>query len=424
MLEGLDQFDWSRLSHAYGDASDVPDLIRRLGAGSVETSREALHELFGNIWHQGTVYQATAVAVPFLLELVEDPATPDRSGILDLLQSISDGWLIFQRYAVDDGKFVPPEIAARHARERPHYQAAHEAVAKGFDVLVRLLSDEDRAVRAGSAFVLATLTERSSDVATTLLDTIDDETDDWCRGALLLALLVLVQNAADPAIADVAVRRFELFLDEKDLPFAALGAGIALLRLNRAAAVPRVLDMARPRLVEDMDIFVKVPWHETGELYSLMARSLNGMPRQRLRWIVEGLNHADQQVRSSAMYCGSEFCAEYRWGPAELAPYFAKLAGSADAQERTMAIRRLRGLGARRVDHLQSFVKHPAAEVRAEATEQLERVAKTKKERESWLVERRPFLLPSVNSLIKQSIGINLPENGMTSRRFATRSFI
>ena len=30
MLEGLDAVDWGRLSHAYGAAVDVPDLIRAL----------------------------------------------------------------------------------------------------------------------------------------------------------------------------------------------------------------------------------------------------------------------------------------------------------------------------------------------------------------------------------------------------------
>lgn len=33
MLEGLDAIDWTSLEHAYGDASDVPDLLRDLAEG-------------------------------------------------------------------------------------------------------------------------------------------------------------------------------------------------------------------------------------------------------------------------------------------------------------------------------------------------------------------------------------------------------
>ena len=97
MLDGLDQIAWKRLSHAYGPATDVPALIRRLTNGSSDEREEALGELHGNIWHQGTVYEATPYAVPFLLEVVTDPRIPDRHYVLSLLQAIAEGWLACQK---------------------------------------------------------------------------------------------------------------------------------------------------------------------------------------------------------------------------------------------------------------------------------------------------------------------------------------
>jgi hypothetical protein len=71
MLENLDTIDWRNLQHAYGPATDVPDLIRALASHDEEVRQSAMYELYGTIWHQDTIYEATAYAVPFLIELLE-----------------------------------------------------------------------------------------------------------------------------------------------------------------------------------------------------------------------------------------------------------------------------------------------------------------------------------------------------------------
>src|SRR3984885_12690474 len=86
-LVGLNSIPWGELTHAYGAADDVPGLLLALRTPvPAEAGEDApLWQLFGNIWHQGTVYEATAYAVPFLIELAADRRTPDRLGILSLL---------------------------------------------------------------------------------------------------------------------------------------------------------------------------------------------------------------------------------------------------------------------------------------------------------------------------------------------------
>ncbi len=61
----LDSPRWSELRHAYGQASDAPEMIRRVIR---EPSDEAWDALFGCLLHQGDVYTATYAAVPHLLE--------------------------------------------------------------------------------------------------------------------------------------------------------------------------------------------------------------------------------------------------------------------------------------------------------------------------------------------------------------------
>ncbi|MBG6092632.1 HEAT repeat domain-containing protein [Actinomadura viridis] len=91
-LAGLDDVDWARLEHAYGPAEDVPDLLRALASESASEREKALNELYGNIFHQGSRYEATAHAVPFLAALADDPRVQDRADIVRLLCSIAIGY--------------------------------------------------------------------------------------------------------------------------------------------------------------------------------------------------------------------------------------------------------------------------------------------------------------------------------------------
>ena len=60
MLEQLDEVAWASLSHAYGSADDVPELIRAPASPDGELRESALSELYGNIVHQGTRWEATS----------------------------------------------------------------------------------------------------------------------------------------------------------------------------------------------------------------------------------------------------------------------------------------------------------------------------------------------------------------------------
>jgi hypothetical protein len=52
---------------------------------------QALAQLSGNVVHQGTRWPASRHVVPFLVALVDDPATPDRPAVLDLLRLVGLG---------------------------------------------------------------------------------------------------------------------------------------------------------------------------------------------------------------------------------------------------------------------------------------------------------------------------------------------
>lgn len=102
MLDNLDHIDWSSLKDAYGTAEGVPDLLRSLISPDKEERDEALNELFGCVWHQGTIYSCTSHVVPFLVELLEKDAAPDREGVALLLALIAAGTGYLMVHARDE----------------------------------------------------------------------------------------------------------------------------------------------------------------------------------------------------------------------------------------------------------------------------------------------------------------------------------
>lgn len=84
--------DWAQLRHAYGAADDVPELIEDLLDDDEATRQEALNEFCSNIYHQGTIYEATAYAVPFFLELMTNQEVETvKLDLFALLCAIYDG---------------------------------------------------------------------------------------------------------------------------------------------------------------------------------------------------------------------------------------------------------------------------------------------------------------------------------------------
>jgi hypothetical protein len=184
MLEGLDDVPWRRLKHAYGRADDVPDLLRALTTRQrlKRGEESALWHLFGNIHHQGTIYEATAYAVPFLLALVASRRTPDRVGILQLLAAIASG--------------VPSGKGAK---------AARPAIAKGYETLVAITRAKGE-LRLNALNVLARLPEHSAKVQRMLLAAMRTERRPIGRVALVLLLgLVTKPSAATTAALTAAL---------------------------------------------------------------------------------------------------------------------------------------------------------------------------------------------------------------------------
>jgi HEAT repeat protein len=193
MLEGLDNLDWASLRHAYGEATDVPGLLRALLSPDPKVREETIYKLFGNIWHQGTVYPASAAAVPFLYELLTAPGVQDKSNIAHLLACIADGVGYLEVHARDDfdeptwrkiicekGKTLEGELE----REAAEISAVRRATSVGLRHLLPYLSDSEPEIRRSVAAVLGNYPEHADWALPAIEAALATETEDEVREAL------------------------------------------------------------------------------------------------------------------------------------------------------------------------------------------------------------------------------------------------
>ena len=190
MFENIDDIDWHRKEHAYGAADDVPALLRALASRDAMTRRDAIHKLFGNIWHQGTVFEATIYAIPYLIDLLTSPEVEDKSAIAYLLASVANGYGFLEVHAQPDsfesdwrliyakqGKSFETEIVKESAIVRRVRDAAKDSL----PAITPYLSDLDAETRGTVALALSRYPELSDQNLPLIINALESEQDSDAR---------------------------------------------------------------------------------------------------------------------------------------------------------------------------------------------------------------------------------------------------
>ena len=253
MLDGLDAIDWASVTHAYGPADDVPDMIRAMTSDDAEIRQQAFYQAYGNIWHQGTVYAATAPAVPFLLELAAAPTLPDRHRVLELLFHLAHGssYLDVHQHLSVVGETLKEQrdFGDDLAEELKWVQAATAAVAAGKDVYLTLLSDDVPAVRRHAARMLTCCPDHRSEIVPALIRTLDFDDDAGARATALSAVAALAANDEEALIQRALT---------DDTPLVRLAAALSSAFYLSESPGPEVIDT----LVEFLDQADQLPYEE------------------------------------------------------------------------------------------------------------------------------------------------------------------
>ncbi|MFI8253617.1 PBS lyase [Streptomyces filamentosus] len=343
MLTGIEEVDWASLGHAYGPADDVPALLLGLASPDPSERECALDGMYGAVHHQGDVYDSTLACIPFLLELVADPAVPDRGGIVELLTSIGGIELDDEDDDLDgpsgpdqdDADFVPAA----------NFAMASAAIAAGADVFLGLVDDTDPEVRLAAPVALASLHPDPARVLTLLRERLTVEPDTEVRLALVAAvgrialrhaslraetvdwLAWLAHAAQDPGlrlaslaqlarcspgrIPDDIVRRVTELLEEirtapRAVPDAVPGAagetGDGVEGTGPGRAPVTLVGQVR-ELLEEQVAGRRTPWTE--ELLRTLHGALDDRVDDRIALVLAQLRCPDPGQRSDAIWlCG------------------------------------------------------------------------------------------------------------------------
>jgi hypothetical protein len=341
-LGHLDDVGWADLEHAYGPAVDVPDLIRSLVKADAEVRKQAIYELYGTIWHQGTVYSSTAHAVPALAAIARTPAIPDRARIIELLAALAtgSGYVQVHRWLLESGVDAATDLNAVEAREAQWVGAARAAVVSSAPDLLQLVHDADVEVRRALPYLLGNMHELAARFGAELARAFASDRDEAVRCSLLLGRTALAVRSNDKALMVDALDKAR-----RGPPGERVAAAIAEAALAEA-------DSARTRAVDDFvaaadagcATLETLAW--AGEVdgpVRLMLNVVGARPEERVRLLTGCLAGPSPDLRSTAVFELAETARRWRAITPACVDLLVGIATGDDEQLRGRAVSELRG---------------------------------------------------------------------------------
>ncbi|KAM0430042.1 hypothetical protein ACHAPT_006048 [Fusarium lateritium] len=353
-LAGLEDIDWAKLQHAYGSAEDVPALLKALRCHDKEELDQVYFALTSNILHQGTRYEATSYAVPFLYALLDAKDTPRRDELLYYLVNVAVGHpSTFVPSGVDVAKWrdrvaetQQPNYLEEQRRKKDEYIAsatddqdrrrreseymftspkrdterqihglgAYDAVGAGLDSVYDCLKDENADLRAVASFCLGFFPEHKIKTKSELLALVEHENDVAVHGTALLSLALLQAPSAGDLSQTEAAQYLKDRFNKQDTDEASRWSsaiGLAILRIYETESIEMIL-----RAIADDD-YLSVLQHDHCKRFPFAQSDLASLAASVLK-VKAKTNHLNTTVKMchtiwrswKCVHCGEIQCTK------------------------------------------------------------------------------------------------------------------
>jgi HEAT repeat protein len=272
--------------------------------------------LFDTICNQGSVSEATAFAVPYVIEVLAAPGVQGKDGILRLLACMAEARSVLDVHArtPDLLRRGPASLqkradhVAKLAPELGWLRAACDAVEAGVGTYMDLLSDDEPEVRISAAYTLGQCQSGGADVVPVLIARIPSQSDARSQAALILALGSLKGTADEQRrIASLLAGR----MGPEERSVVRFAAAMCLARVCPDEPAPEVLDTLTAAIGPASSDFERLPWCDDNAARSA-RHALAEYPVAQLRFLLRLLDNEDENIRGSARFAVEELCQERR----------------------------------------------------------------------------------------------------------------
>jgi hypothetical protein len=196
MFEALNSIDWESLSGCYNSAEEMPHFLRSFLSPVPEIRDWAIDEISSAVIHQGSVYDVSPVAVPFLFELLENEEVEDKEQIVHLLTSMASCG-VYEESNEEYRSRIDAELRQEQGityeeslqSERELVRLVKSEIAKRFDLLYPYLRYRGEFhVRLSVATALNEFPEIANRLRPDLELALQSEKDEHVRNAIAMAM--------------------------------------------------------------------------------------------------------------------------------------------------------------------------------------------------------------------------------------------
>lgn len=230
MIDGLDDIQWDKLTHAYGTAEEIPKYLRLLSSDEPDVLKKTFTHLYNCLYHQSTIYEASVTTIPFLIDLLMAENIQRKSSIIRLLSHFAHGdYLKSFNLGIWD-------------------QLARSEVVKGLPTYLSLLDDENSRVRIQTLAILSYSPRFTEDEAQLILDSLmnrlDTEEHELVVSAIIFGLgyIIAGYQSIDENTTNQVASRIENIYEE---------VSNSKIRLVALLSLPRILEEKTPQYVID-----------------------------------------------------------------------------------------------------------------------------------------------------------------------------
>lgn len=241
----LYEVDWKNTTHAYGEATDVPQQIMRLCSEDSETREAAWWQLWGNLFHQGSRYPASVLAVPYFIDLLKYEQVADKEKIMQYLLGLTLG---YPEYFIHSSLNYERDILNFENEDEAVIAEIYHGVAEGIPVYLSFLEQGSFEEKQAAIFLLSWFYPFQKKIVPALKYFIEEEENELVQANILLALSYLTS----PTPVHNHANFFREWYHEAQGQWTSLAATIALYRLDQPEYREEVLNELLQQLGESV----------------------------------------------------------------------------------------------------------------------------------------------------------------------------